>query len=202
MRTVKLYGHLGKKFGRSFDFDVASAAEAVRALCANFAGFREAMVGHKPGYHVHVGDEIVTEELLPFRSSSSTIKIVPVVSGAKNGIGQIIMGAVLIVAGYAVSVLSYGWAAPVGNAMIGMGASMILGGVTQLLTRAPKPAAPNNGGNDPNYSFNGPVNTTGQGNSVPVCYGRLIVGSQVISAALSVEQSTGRIAPPATGVLS
>jgi predicted phage tail protein len=34
------------------------------------------------------------------------------------------------------------------------------------------------------YLFNGPVNTTEQGNPVPVLYGRLIVGSQVVSASV------------------
>lgn len=38
MPEIVLYGHLRKRFGRSFSLDVASAAEAVVALEANFPG--------------------------------------------------------------------------------------------------------------------------------------------------------------------
>ena len=42
--------------------------------------------------------------------------------------------------------------------------------------------------NKPSYSFNGAVNTTAQGHPVPVGYGRLIVGSAVISAGIDVDE--------------
>ena len=41
--------------------------------------------------------------------------------------------------------------------------------------------------NKPSYLFDGAVNTTRQGNAVPVGYGRLRVGSQVISAGLTAQ---------------
>ena len=41
--------------------------------------------------------------------------------------------------------------------------------------------------NLPSYAFDGAVNTTRQGNPVPICYGSMIVGSQVISAGLFSE---------------
>lgn len=200
MRTVKLYGHLGRRFGRTHRLDVASPAEAIRALSANFPDFRAAMAGHQPGYHVHVGEEVIDEQRLPFMSRDLPIKFVPVVAGAKSGIAQIIMGAVLIGAAFLTAGTSLAVLAP---ALTSMGYGMILGGVTSLLIGAPKRAGAANGPNNmPNYAFNGPVNTIAQGNSVPVCYGRLIVGSQVISANLSVEQTTGRIIPPTPGVIA
>ena len=42
--------------------------------------------------------------------------------------------------------------------------------------------------NKPSYSFNGAVNTTAQGHPVPVGYGRLVVGSAVISAGIDVDE--------------
>ena len=201
MRTVKLYGHLGKRFGRTHRFDVASPAEAVRALSANFPEFRDALIGHKPGYHVHVGAEVIDETLLPFHSGDLPIKFVPVVAGAKQGIGQIIIGAILVAASFAVAAAGFPEFSPY---LANAGYSMIIGGVASMLIGAPKTGGAANGPDSmPNYSFNGPVNTVAQGNSVPVCYGRLIVGSQVISANLSIEQTTGRvITQPAIGVIT
>ena len=37
------------------------------------------------------------------------------------------------------------------------------------------------------HNFNGPVNTTAQGNPVPVIYGEMIVGSATISAGIYSE---------------
>jgi len=64
---------------------------------------------------------------------------------------------------------------------------MILGGVVQLLTPIPKGSAANTAANAPSYVFNGAVNTQAQGNPVPLLYGRMIVGSAVISAGIKAE---------------
>jgi len=72
----------------------------------------------------------------------------------------------------------------------GIGFSLLLGGVSQMLFAPPK--AQKNAGeraeNIPNTSFSGAVNVTGQGNPVPVCYGKMGVGSQVVSVGFSVAQ--------------
>ena len=194
MRTVKLYGFLGKRFGRTHRLAVSSPAEAVRALSANFPDFPQAVAGHVPGFRVHVGDDVIGQDLLDFQGRD-TIKIVPAVSGAKNGIGQIILGSLLIAA--AVFIPGLGIVAPY---LVNAGTALIIGGVTALLIGAPKTGGPSNAAaNNPNYSFNGPVNTVAQGNCVPICYGRVTVGSQVISARLTVEQTTGRQSLPASG---
>ena len=39
-----------------------------------------------------------------------------------------------------------------------------------------------------NYSFSGVTNTSQVGTAVPICYGRLFVGSSVISSGLDVDQ--------------
>lgn len=71
-----------------------------------------------------------------------------------------------------------------------IGASLLLGGISQALTSTPSTSnqTVEAVSNRPSYAFDGAVNTAAQGNPVPVCYGQLIVGSQVISAGLSVEQ--------------
>lgn len=59
------------------------------------------------------------------------------------------------------------------------------GGVIQMLSPQQKGiSAKDNPDNGASYNFNGPVNTSAQGNPVPLLYGRMICGSAVISAGI------------------
>lgn len=199
MKQVILYGHLAKKFGRHHRFDVRTPAEAVRALQANFPSFRAHVLAHnEPGYHVRVGKDYRNEEGLLY-PADGVIKIVPAVAGA-SGAGMIILGAALMVmtGGAAIAALSSfaigtGSAGVIGavsaftaaSGMIGsIGLAMVIGGISQMLFQPPKAQSVERPDSKPSYAFNGAVNTTTQGNPVPVCYGRLMVGSQVISAGI------------------
>lgn len=194
MVTVILLGELGRRFGRRHRLAIASAAEAVRALCANFPAFERELVtsGERGvGYRVLAGRNALNLERLYEPSGSQRITIAPVVSGAGgNGVGQILLGATL---------LAVAWWNPMGWAASGaflsqatlysVGTAMILGGVAQMIAPTPKASDPaERPENKPSYSFNGAVNTTAQGHPVPVGYGRLIVGSAVISAGIDVDE--------------
>ena len=199
MVTVLLYGFLGRQFGKVHRYDVRNTAEAVRALSATLKGFRQALV-EGGSYRVVVGgkDPLTLDRLGNPVSSKETIRIVPVISGAGNGFGQIVLGAALIVASGGMALLaggamglSVGATTLLASAISSIGFSMVMGGVSQMLFSPPQAQS---GGmdrpeNKPSYAFDGAVNTAAQGNPVPVCYGGpLIVGSQVVSAGLSVEQ--------------
>jgi predicted phage tail protein len=191
LRTIRLYGHLGERFGRVFRLDVQSPAEAVRALCFLLPGFRHAVVDDPRGscgYRVTAGMDRRDQDSLKLPcGETESIRIVPVLCGAgKNGVGQTILGIILVVVGVFTT-----WAGDYSGSVIGIGLSMIVGGVAQMLAKSPSMAdagAPERPENRPSYAFDGAINTYAQGNPVPVCYGRLIVGSQVISAGMSVEQ--------------
>lgn len=91
---------------------------------------------------------------------------------------QTIIGAVLIVAG---TYFGQGW-------MVNMGYSLALGGVAQMLSPQPKGlGTQDRPDNKPSYNFNGPVNTSAQGNPVPLAYGLVLTGSAVISAGIYAE---------------
>lgn len=188
MRTVRLVGELGKKFGEVHRFDVKTPAEAVRALSVNFKGFREELMTSEErnvGYKVITGDEELEENQL-HDPAGKEIVFVPVVMGA-GAVARIIVGAVLIVAGAVM--IATGVGAGAAPYLISAGAGLVLGGVVQLLSPVPKaPKAPEKPENTPSYVFNGPVNTTAQGHPVPVGYGRLRVGGALISAGISVLQ--------------
>jgi len=69
-----------------------------------------------------------------------------------------------------------------------VGIAMVMGGVVQMLSPQQRGlSAKDNPDNGASYNFNGAVNTSAQGNPVPVLYGRMIVGSSVISAGIYAE---------------
>lgn len=179
LRNIKLYGHLGKRFGKLHRLAVKTPAEAIAALRANFPDFPKAVVEHAPGYHVLIGKRDINGTQLTDPCGQGDIKIIPAVQGAKKGgVFQTILGIAMVVVGYFV---------PGVQGLIPAGISMIAGGVVQMLTRSPRRQNGEKAQNAPSYSFNGPVNTTTQGNPVPICYGEMIVGSQVASFGLSIE---------------
>ena len=227
MKRVVLRGELGKRFGRVHKFDLTTPAEAIRALCANFEGFQEALVTASErgvGYIVHVGKAAIDEleEVHNPTGQDEEISITPVLAGAGGrggGIGQIFAGVALIAASFLFPGAGlfgagfgvFGPLAPatiatlttVGTVTSAIGAALILSGTAQLLSPQPAdlPGLTSFGGggrndsfnpsnNDPadnrsSYIYNGAVNLTAQGNPVPICYGRMRVGSVVVSAGVS-----------------
>lgn len=188
MREIRLYGELGKRFGRVHRFAVSNAAEAIRALRANFPDFERTFLELSEYYRVKVGREYLgdAKDALAPSGDRETIRITPVLKGAKQGWGQIILGAALIVIGVGANFFFPG--NPVSPYLIQAGVVMILGGVAQMLSPAPKANDPDERPeNKPSYVFSGAVNTTAQGHPVPVGYGRMIIGSAVISGGLYTE---------------
>lgn len=203
LRKIKLYGKLAKFIGqRVFEADVASAAEAVRFLIANFPKAEKHMADHH--YRVSVGQYDLSEDELHDPAGRQEIRIVPVVAGAGGATGKILAGIALIAVSFllpgagAFGTFSvFGQAATAGGFLTGLGtaaslvgASLILGGVAQLLTPVPKiPQGPDTI-NDPrkSFSFSGIQNTSRQGTPVPICYGLTLTGSVVISAGIDTVQ--------------
>lgn len=188
-RVIKVYGKLAKHLGqRSFKAVVSTPAEAVRFLLANFPELRALM--REGQYMVSVGRnplELGTNpELLHYPSASfETIRIVPVVAGA-GAVGRIILGVTLVALSFIPGFAA--WAGPTAYALItGVGASLAIGGIAQLLTPTPKLGTSEN---DPrrSYSFSGIQNVSRQGVPVPVIYGEVFTGSVVISAGINTEE--------------
>jgi predicted phage tail protein len=81
----------------------------------------------------------------------------------------------------------------VGTAVVGIGASLVLGGIAQSLSPAPvQSTTTTERGRDAakfeSFTFSGIVNTAKQGLPVPIAYGRVFVGSAVLSSGLDVDQ--------------
>lgn len=189
LKTVRLYGALGDRFGRVHKLAVSTAAEAVRALCVIIPGFEAAFTEKDAGYYVSVGMEKIGDsniDSLKNPCGRSVIRIIPAIKGAKRQGGwQIVLGIILVVVGF----FTYGSTTAKGMALIAAGVAMGASGVVMMLSPQPK----GNDLSDPvnnraSYMFNGPVNTVAQGNPVPYFAGRLRVGSCVISAGIYNEE--------------
>lgn len=205
LRKIRVYGQLAKFLGRRvFEADVASAAEAVRFLVANFPMLEKHMADQH--YCVSVGSYDLSMDELHDPAGEQEIKLIPVLVGAGGATGKILAGIGLIAlsfllpgAGAFGTVSLFGQAATAGGILTGIGtavsvvgASLILGGVSQLLTPTPRinqPGTPQDN-NDPrkSYSFSGIQNTSRQGLPVPIVYGETLVGSVVISAGIDTVQ--------------
>ena len=190
VRRIRLSGRLEKRFGRWHERAVATTAEAIRSLCQTIPGFERELMEAKDrgnGFAIFVGKyRSIAEDELKNPLGDGVIKIVPMLLGAKSGWVNVIVGVVLIVVGAVIQY--YVGPNPVSNYLYGMGISMIVGGVIQLLSPTPKkPKNQDRPENTPSDVFNGGVNTQAQGNPVPLIYGRVKAGSAVISAGIYVE---------------
>ncbi len=187
LRTIKLYGVLGTRFGRVHRLAVSSTAEAVRALSVLIPGFGAFLTSARDNgltFAVFNGRRNLAEDQLGGPVGDDQIRIAPVLIGSKSGgLFQTIFGAALMAIG---AIASFGFAQPWGTSLMGLGASMALGGIVQMLSpqQVGLAGAANNG---TSYYFNGPVNSAAQGEPVPLVYGEMIVGSKVVSSGIYAE---------------
>lgn len=210
MLTVRLHGHLEEKFGSEFKFEASSVREVIDALQANFDDFTEEFIKDERAYNILVDYEMqdINGCVLPVKTDS-VIDIVPVILGAGflKSLGLIIVGALLIiyapalVAGFQSAAAGLGFGAgfsTVGAFGAGLGSTALLGtagaaaasaitaigwslalaGVASLLAGPDGP----DGGGEQSSSLNQTENIVGQGMPVPIGYGRMLVGSAVLSA--------------------
>jgi predicted phage tail protein len=193
LRKIKLYGKLAKFIGhRVLEADVATAAEAVRFLLANWPELEAHMSDQH--YRVSIGTYDIDLEELHHPAGAAPISFVPAVTGA-GATGRIILGALLIIGAFftgGATIGLLGLAAPVAvsSVLLFAGATLLLGGVAQLLTPTPKVPQGADKQDDPrkSYSFSGIQNTSRQGVPVPIVYGETLVGSVVISAGIDTVQ--------------
>lgn len=195
LKTMRLKGLMAKKFGRVHRYHVADLRELIRAMCSQVPGFKKYVSNaHLNGvrFAFFSGKENIGLQEFDMSSAASEFEMEPVLEGSKRGgTLQIIIGAVALVAAYftaGASLTAIGLSTSVATgvtiALTGLGISMMLGGVIQMLTPQPKynVGASSSTDNKPNYAFGAPVNTVAMGYPVPVLYGQREIGGAIISA--------------------
>lgn len=193
VRTIRLMGPLEAKFGAEYRLAVRSPAEAVHALTKMVAGFEAFMMQARDNgltFAVFNGARNIKEEELLYPAESE-ICIAPIVVGSKSsGLFQTIFGAALVAVGVVGTVFGGAIGGAVwGPALIKLGAAVALGGIVQLLS--PQTATSSStSDSSASYYFSGAVNSTAQGDPVPICYGRMRVGSKVLSSGIYASDQT------------
>tara|TARA_B000000532_G_scaffold238806_1_gene227647 strand:+ start:1226 stop:1834 length:609 start_codon:yes stop_codon:yes gene_type:complete len=197
-RKLILHGNLAEFVGHNeFDLNVKTVGQAVSFLINNFPHLESYM---SPKYYqVKVGNYDINEEEVNYPTGKEDIHFVPVISGAGRGFGKILLGAALIGVAFllpaslgGVSIAKGGLLKAgitggfLGKAMVGVGASLVLSGVSDMLFPMPE----NDFSEDPrlSFSFSGLQNTSRAGTSIPVVYGEILTGSIAISAAIDTNQ--------------
>ena len=201
LRKIKLYGPLAKFLGkRVLKADVSNAAEAVQFLVVNWPELERHM--HDQYYRVELAGTDLHLDELHYPAGADDIKIIPCVAGAGGGWGKVVLGAALIGMAFATggASLAYNSLALANPAVTGLaftsiwakaavylGAALVLGGVSDLLTPTPKtPEFEEDVQNS--FYFSGIVNSARPGTPVPVCYGEVLTGSTTISSSVDVNQ--------------
>lgn len=184
MKTFYLHGYAAR-FGSSFELDVDSPAEGLKALFVMLPGFREMFVDG--AWHVLRGplenrDDDDVESLDLSLGDITEFHLVPAVKGAGNGGGlSVVLGVIAIVVS---TVLTGGLA----TAFLAAGIGMVVGGIIQMTMKIPGvDTNTESTDNKASFLFSGPKNQSTQGVAIPRGYGRCRVGSVVISAGLYAE---------------
>ena len=203
LRKIKLHGELAKFIGHDeFEAVANTSAEAIRFLVCNFP-HAEGYMSDKY-YKVLVKDTVIDREGLHDPVGNSEVNIVPVISGAGGNTGRILLGAALIGASFlfpgaglfgkagaelTAGGVATGTMAKIGTALSGVGAALVLNGVSNMLFPQPTPKEQEE---DPriSFAFSGITNTTRAGTSHPIIYGEISTGSVVISAGIDTNQVT------------
>jgi predicted phage tail protein len=227
-QVVRLLGDLGERYGAEHAFyNLRTPADAIKLLSINYPEFKaELITAHEKGIGYRVlqaGVDLNFDELqLPI--GQNDLIITPVLVG-QGGAGKIFAGIGLIAVSFllpgaglfgtvglfgagaagvaGISTTAVLTATAVGTALSVAGASMILGGVTEMLSpqpdigvggvgtrddlRATRPESVNRGADGQrSYAYLGAQNTVGVGATIPVAYGKVLIGSHVISADVDV----------------
>lgn len=198
MKTIILTGVLAIEFGRNYEFDCHSPAEALRALVYQMDGFEAAL--KEGAYHVfrtyENGEHDINEMQLSVAFGNATgMRIEPVIAGAKAGMLQTILGVALVgaavffsggvLAGTAFSVLgmgvSYGQIALVGG-------MLAISGASQMYSAAITDNPDDHTDERKSFIIDAPRNLIEQGHPVPLIYGRCFTGSIVIATGITTEE--------------
>lgn len=173
MTTVTLEGRLGHLVGKSFKFHVRTLREALAAIEANTGKLRSyLMLNSKRSFAIFInGKHIESDAELSVNIKDKNVLIIPVLFGGVVATSAAIAAAIfktklaIKIATFVISTIL--------SAALSFGISLL---VAKLMEQDdPKVVQTTS------FVFRSAENTTKQGGPVPVGYGRMIIGSRVVS---------------------
>ena len=210
---ILLLDELGERWGKTHVYhNLRSPSEAFKLLYINHPDLKKYFAtAHEDGISfsvVQAGEYLGYEDLnLPL--GQNDLIIAPVISGSSGVIKTLVgVGLVIATGGFGAG---FGGTALFGSAALGtiganVGVALILGGVSDLLS--PQPQLPSFDFNAPvsgftggaggitrgsdgsqSYGYTGAANTVGLGKTIPVVYGKALIGGHVLSANIDIASS-------------
>ena len=179
MKTVYLYGKLGKRFGRKWSLNADSAVEVFAAIEANKEGFLEylarsqrdgveyAVLNKSPiniSSKKELKNHMISESMVEIKDKKQEMHIVPAPQGNAVAITTLFITA----------------AGPtlLGKIVVAIAVSFVVGAIMKALFKPPERKTPTT---TKSYLLSGMSNRQSQGVAVPLGYGRLKIGSTNIS---------------------
>ncbi|ELY4229546.1 tail assembly protein [Cronobacter sakazakii] len=196
---VQLGGAMAKHFGRHWHLKVRNTKQAIDLIEANRPGFKawiKRNMNTYDKYHIQITNkqghkwsmDETEYQMMGESDNISRIRITPVPRGSGgSGFGwfQTLVGAAMVVVGAFTSVVTGGAA----SALVAGGLSLMMGGISMLLSPQAANSSVRQADNTESFYFDGPQNTTNQGNPVQLIYGEeVLVGSQVVSSSITIDQ--------------
>lgn len=207
MVNVRFYGSL-KQFGTEFRLDCKTPAEVVQALTSQIPKLRQFI--QQGLFTVRVGrdyfdNRYLEQGLNQKLKDDATVHFTPTLKGSKRGgLFGVIAGVALIATAFALGPLGFSVIGANAAWMVGgVGASMLLGGVAQMLTKMPSMSTGKDAEKKQSTSFSNLSNMAAQGRPMPLAYGRIRVGSLIISQGVETmdierqppEEKKGKLLP-------
>ncbi len=207
MVNVRFYGSL-KQFGSDFRLDCQTPAEVIHALTSQIPKLRQFI--QQGLFTVRVGrdyfdNRYIEKGLSQKLKDDSTVHFTPTLKGSKRGgLFGVITGVALIAGALALGPLGFSVIGANAAWMVGgLGASMLLGGVAQMLTKMPSMSTGKDAEKKQSTSFSNLSNMAAQGRQMPLLYGRIRAGSLIISQGVETmdierqppENKKGKILP-------
>lgn len=195
MTNVTIHGEFGEIYGTNHKFQVKKLLEITSALEANNPGVKNFLLSKfKDGLGYAFIDpqnpdkKWETVDELSSASAPEEIHIVPTITGA-----FIVSG--IIAAGYAIggfiagAFTALGTALASGGFLANLAVGMLIQGIMSLLfpIETPKPQTAESKIDTSSYIFTNLENNAVQGFAIPLLYGELRVGSNVISTNVTSE---------------
>lgn len=185
MVNVRFYGSL-KQFGSEFRLDCKTPAEVIHALTSQIPKLRQFI--QQGLFTVRVGRDYFDNRYLEKGLSQklkddAIVHFTPTLKGSKRGgLFGVITGVALIAGALALGPLGFSVIGANAAWMVGgLGASLLLGGVAQMLTKMPSMSTGKDADKKQSTSFSNLSNMAAQGRPMPIAYGRIRVGSLIIS---------------------
>lgn len=177
---VKFHGFMKKLCPDTYEFEADTVFEALKAASTQLADKLSMKCGRR---WICTVDGYEDRDSIYSTPKSDTLEVYPTFApsgGSRNGMAwwQIAIGVLVIaITAYFTGGASVAWA----GMFYGMGASMVIGGIMQLLVKTPKSDTGGDGELKSSKYFGVNKNTTDIGTRIPLGYGKYRVYGQLLS---------------------